>query len=105
MESDSKCPFSGDAAKHTPVGGPSNARWWPNHLKLNILHQRSPKSNPMGDEFNYAQEFKSLDLNAVVKDLRALMTDSQDWWPQSVAKTGVPLSGYLKCISLGLLAC
>jgi catalase-peroxidase len=88
MESESKCPFSGDARKHTVAGAPSNADWWPNQLKLNILHQHSSKSDPMGEEFNYAEEFKSLDLNAVVKDLHALMTDSQDWWPADFGHYG-----------------
>jgi catalase-peroxidase len=58
-----------------------NADWWPNQLKLNILHQHSAESNPLGADFNYAEEFKTLDLDAVVADLKALMTDSQDWWP------------------------
>ncbi len=88
MESESKCPFAGDARKHTVAGAPSNADWWPNQLKLNILHQHCSKSDPMGEEFNYAEEFKSLDLNAVVKDLRALMTDSQDWWPADFGHYG-----------------
>src|SRR5271167_1437196 len=88
MESESKCPFSGDARKHTTAGAPSNADWWPNQLKLNLLHQHSSKSDPMGEEFNYAKEFKSLDLNAVVKDLHALMTDSQDWWPADFGHYG-----------------
>jgi catalase-peroxidase len=88
MESESKCPYSGDARKHTVVRTPSNADWWPNQLKLNILHQQSAKSNPMGADFNYAQEFKSLDLNSVVKDLHALMTDSQDWWPADFGHYG-----------------
>lgn len=59
----------------------SNGDWWPNQLNLKILHQHSCKSNPMGKDFNYAEEFKKLDLSAVKKDLYALMTDSQDWWP------------------------
>ncbi|HSY05303.1 MAG TPA: catalase/peroxidase HPI [Steroidobacteraceae bacterium] len=88
MASESKCPFAGDARKHTVAGAPSNAGWWPNQLKLNILHQHSSKSDPMGEEFNYAEEFKSLDLNAVVKDLHALMTDSQDWWPADFGHYG-----------------
>jgi catalase-peroxidase len=88
MESESKCPFSGDARKHTVAGAPSNSDWWPNQLKLNILHQRSSKSDPMGEGFNYAEEFKSLDLNAVVKDLHALMKDSQDWWPADFGHYG-----------------
>ncbi len=88
MSTESKCPFSGDARKHTTAGAPSNADWWPNQLKLNILHQHSFQSDPMGAEFNYAKEFKSLDLNAVVKDLNALMTDSQDWWPADFGHYG-----------------
>jgi catalase-peroxidase len=66
----------------------TNAGWWPNQLNVNILHQHSPKSDPMGKEFNYAEEFQSLDLNAVVKDLRALMTDSQEWWPADFGHYG-----------------
>ena len=88
MSTESKCPFSGDARKHTTAGAPSNPDWWPNQLKLNILHQHSSKSDPMGEEFNYAEAFKSLDLNAVVKDLTALMTDSQDWWPADFGHYG-----------------
>lgn len=88
MSNESKCPFPGDARKHTVAGGPSNADWWPNQLKLNILHQHSAKSDPMGEAFNYAEEFKSLDLNAVIKDLQALMTDSQDWWPADYGHYG-----------------
>jgi catalase-peroxidase len=88
METENKCPFAGDARKHTVAGAPSNAGWWPNQLKLNILHQHSAKSDPLGEEFNYAEEFKRLDLNAVVKDLHALMTDSQDWWPADFGHYG-----------------
>ncbi len=89
MSTEPKCPFSGDARKNTVAGGaPSNADWWPNQLKLNILHQHSPLSDPMGEEFNYAEEFKSLDLNAVKKDLRELMTNSQDWWPADFGHYG-----------------
>jgi catalase-peroxidase len=80
MSTEPKCPFSG-GARNTVAGAPTNASWWPNQLKLGILHQHSSKSDPLGEAFNYAEEFKSLDLNAVVKDLHALMTDSQDWWP------------------------
>ncbi len=68
--------------------GTSNQDWWPNHLNLNILHQHSPLSNPMGKEFNYAEEFKKLDLEAVKKDLYALMTDSKDWWPADYGHYG-----------------
>lgn len=81
MSTEAKCPFSGSAAPHTVAGGPSNGDWWPNQLKLGILHQHSAKSDPMGEAFDYAAEFKTLDLDAVVQDLHALMTDSQDWWP------------------------
>jgi catalase-peroxidase len=88
MESESKCPFSGDARKHTLAGAPSNADWWPNQLKLQILHQHSSRSDPMGEGFDYAAEFKSLDLNAVVKDLHGLMTESQSWWPADFGHYG-----------------
>ncbi len=80
-DNSSNCPFSGGAHAKTAAGGPTNADWWPNQLNLKILHQHSPLSDPMGEAFNYAEEFKSLDLKAVKKDLLALMTDSQDWWP------------------------
>jgi catalase-peroxidase len=78
---DSKCPVTGQARKPIAGGGTSNRDWWPNQLNLKILHQNSPLSNPMGMDFNYAEEFKKLDLGALKKDLFALMTDSQDWWP------------------------
>lgn len=82
MTNEAKCPFPHGAAKHAVAAGtPTNASWWPNQLKLNILHQHSAQSNPMGEDFDYAKEFKSLDLDALVQDLKALMTDSQDWWP------------------------
>jgi catalase-peroxidase len=85
---DAKCPFSSGARKHTVAGTPSNANWWPNQLNLKTLHQHSQLSNPLGEEFNYAEEFKSLDLDAVIKDLRALMTTSQDWWPADYGHYG-----------------
>ncbi len=88
MTNEAKCPFAGDVRKHTVAGAPSNADWWPNQLKLNILHQHSSKSDPMGEAFDYATAFRSLDLDAVVKDLRALMTDSQDWWPADFGHYG-----------------
>jgi catalase-peroxidase len=75
MTSESQCPFTGGARAYT------NRDWWPDQLNLQVLHQHSSRSNPMGEAFDYAKEFKSLDLNAVIKDLHALMTDSQDWWP------------------------
>jgi len=83
----SKCPFSGPV-KQTAGSGKTNNDWWPNQLKLNILRQHASKSNPMGEEFNYAEEFKSLDLDAVKKDLYDLMTDSQDWWPADYGHYG-----------------
>ena len=83
MSTEAKCPFT-----HTAAGAPTNADWWPNQLNLKILHQHSPLSDPMDKEFNYAEEFKSLDLNAVIKDLHALMTDSQDWWPADFGHYG-----------------
>jgi len=80
MSDDSKCPVMGR--------GPSNRDWWPNQLRLEILHQQSSKSNPMGEVFNYAKEFKSLDFKALKKDLRELMTKSQDWWPADFGHYG-----------------
>src|SRR4030065_1562657 len=77
MSDESKCPVH----PHSTIAGTSNQDWWPNQLRLDILHQHSSKSNPMGEDFNYAKEFNSLDLAVVKKDLYALMTDSQDWWP------------------------
>jgi catalase-peroxidase len=88
MSDEAKCPFSSGAVKHAAAGTPTNATWWPNQLNLKILHQHSPLSNPMGEEFNYAKEFKSLDLNAVIKDLTTLMTDSQEWWPADYGHYG-----------------
>ena len=81
MSENSKCPVTGRINRQVAGGGTSNRDWWPNQLNLRILHQHSAKSNPMGDDFNYAEEFKKLDLAAVKKDLYALMTDSQEWWP------------------------
>ena len=80
MSNEAKCPFSGPMGNVT-AGGRTNRDWWPQQLNLAILHQHSSRSDPMGPGFDYAREFKSLDLDAVVKDLHALMTDSQDWWP------------------------
>ncbi|SBT08293.1 catalase/hydroperoxidase HPI(I) [Candidatus Accumulibacter aalborgensis] len=88
MPSDTKCPFSGGAGSHTVSSAPTNAGWWPKQLNLKMLHQQSSKSTPMGESFNYAEEFKTLDLDAVVKDLHALMTDSQDWWPADYGHYG-----------------
>jgi len=84
----SMCPFLGGAPLKSAGGGTNNADWWPNQLKLNILRQNATKSNPMGEDFDYAKEFKSLDLAAVKSDLTALMTDSQDWWPADYGHYG-----------------
>jgi catalase-peroxidase len=81
MGDESKCPVTGKTGRQVAGGGTSNRDWWPNQLSLHILHQHSSRSNPLGATFNYAEEFKSLDLKAVKQDLYALMTDSQDWWP------------------------
>ncbi len=83
-----KCPFMGGAVKESAGGGQTNKDWWPNQLKLDILRQHSEKSNPMGDDFDYAEAFKSLDFDAVKKDLADLMTDSQDWWPADYGHYG-----------------
>ncbi len=83
LSTEGKCPF-----RHTVAGAAANAGWWPNQLNLKILRQNSPQSDPMGKEFNYAEAFKSLDLNAVIKDLHALMTTSQDWWPADFGHYG-----------------
>jgi catalase-peroxidase len=88
MSGESKCPFSGSMLNHTTAGAKGNQDWWPNQLNLGILHQHSSLSNPMGEEFNYAEEFESLDLDAVIEDLHALMTDSQDWWPADFGHYG-----------------
>ncbi len=97
MSSQATCPFSGTARNSAASGmhanastpnAPSNATWWPNQLNLKALHAQSSKSNPMGEAFNYAEAFKTLDLDAVVKDLTALMTDSQDWWPADYGHYG-----------------
>jgi catalase-peroxidase len=84
----SKCPVTGRTSKPIAGGGTSNRDWWPNQLNLKILHQHFHMSNPMGEAFNYAEEFKKLDLEALKKDLYALMTDSQDWWPADYGHYG-----------------
>src|SRR5580698_9492432 len=98
MADEMKCPVAHGTVEQAPVGpgavttshGSSrkNPDWWPNQLNLKILNQHSPLNNPMGESFNYAEEFKSLDLNAVIKDLHALMTTSQDWWPADYGHYG-----------------
>ena len=88
MTTEMKCPFQSTVLKPTAAGGHTNADWWPNQLNLKILQQHSELSNPMDKTFNYAEEFNTLDLHAVVKDLHALMTDSQDWWPADYGHYG-----------------
>jgi catalase-peroxidase len=83
-----KCPFHGGSLKQTAGGGTRNREWWPNQLNVNVLRQQSPLSNPMGENFNYAEEFKSLDLKSVKKDIYELMTTSQDWWPADYGHYG-----------------
>jgi len=88
MNEKGKCPVTGRTRNATAGGGTSNRDWWPNQLNLKILHQNSPLSNPMDTEFNYAEEFKKLDLEALKQDLYALMSDSQDWWPADYGHYG-----------------
>ncbi len=96
MNGEGKCPVHHGSMKQNVGGdGTRNRDWWPNQLKLNILRQHSSKSDPMGEDFDYAEAFKSLDLEAVKQDLHALMTDSQDWWR--------PISGIMApCLSVWL---
>ncbi len=88
MSTEAKCPFSGGNRRQAVAGATTNAKWWPNQLNLKIQHQHSELSNPLGQAFNYAEAFKRLDLHAVIKDLHALMTDSQDWWPADYGHYG-----------------
>jgi len=87
-QSAGKCPVMHGAHEHTIFGGRSNREWWPNQLSLRSLHQNSSLSDPMGKDFNYAEEFKKLDLGALKQDLYALMTDSQEWWPADYGHYG-----------------
>ena len=88
MTNESKCPMAAGARKQLTAGAKTNASWWPNQLNLKILRQHSPVSDPMGGDFDYAKEFKKLDLKAVIKDLHELMTNSQDWWPADYGHYG-----------------
>ena len=88
VNGEAKCPFHGGAVKQSAGAGPKNLNWWPNLLKLNILRQHSTLSNPMGENFDYAKAFKSLDLAALKKDIFELMTQSQDWWPADYGHYG-----------------
>jgi len=87
-DSEAKCPFISGSINHTAGGGPSNREWWPNLLNLDILRQHAKSSNPLENDFNYAEEFKKLDLAAVKKDLYEVMTDSQEWWPADYGHYG-----------------
>ena len=88
MTTESKCPALGGAYKHTAAAAQSNGDWWPNQLNLNLLHQNSSLSDPMGEDFNYADEFNKLDLDALKQDIEAVMTTSQDWWPADYGHYG-----------------
>jgi catalase-peroxidase len=88
MDDNSKCPVTGKGLEHAPRKRTSNRDWWPNQMDLKVLHQNSPMSNPMGESFNYAEEFEKLDYQALKNDLFALMTDSQDWWPADFGHYG-----------------
>ena len=88
MHEKGKCPVTGRTSESASGGGTSNKDWWPNQVNLKILHQHSSKSNPMGEKFDYAEEFKKLDLAALKKDLYMLMTDSQEWWPADYGHYG-----------------
>jgi catalase-peroxidase len=88
MSNESMCPFSGATRKQNSAGAATNATWWPDQLNLRLLAQNNPKFDPMEESFDYAKEFKSLDLEALKKDLRALMTDSQEWWPADFGHYG-----------------
>ena len=85
MSTEPRCPFSG---ARTTAGATTNARWWPDQLNVRLLHQNSPLANPLGKAFTYAEEFKKLDLDAVIKDLHTLMTTSQSWWPADYGHYG-----------------
>ena len=88
MTNENKCPFMGEANTQATDKGTSNRDWWPNQLQVGMLHQNSNLSDPMGDDFNYAEAFKTLDLDAIKQDLTTLMTDSQDWWPADFGHYG-----------------
>src|SRR5579871_6862645 len=88
MTTEAKCPMSNGARRHTLGGAFSNRDWWPNQLNLQVLHQNSSEVSPTGKKFNYAEEFKKLDLNALKKDIDKVMTTSQDWWPADYGHYG-----------------
>jgi catalase-peroxidase len=88
MAAESKCPVTSDHTQHSGGAAKLNRDWWPNQLNLQVLHENSPLSNPLGAAFDYAKAFKTLDLDAVIQDLHALMTDSQEWWPADFGHYG-----------------
>src|SRR5882757_5304973 len=88
MSNDAKCPVDHGAVTTSHGASRKNTDWWPEQLYLKLLNQNSPLNNPMGETFNYGEEFKSLDLDAVIKDLHVLMTSSQDWWPADYGHYG-----------------
>ena len=88
MNSEGKCPVMSPSHRHTAAGAFSNRDWWPNQLKVQILHQNSTLSDPMGETFNYAEEFKSVDLDALKQDIEEVMTTSQEWWPADYGHYG-----------------
>ena len=88
MTTESKCPVLGGSHRHTAIGATANQHWWPNQLNLKILNQNPPQSDPMGEGFNYAEEFKTLDLDVLKEDIEAVMTTSQDWWPADYGHYG-----------------
>ena len=88
MTNEGKCPVLGGSHRHTAVGATANQHWWPNQLNLKVLHQNSPQSNPMGKDFNYAEEFKTVDLDALKQDIQQVMKTSQDWWPADYGHYG-----------------
>lgn len=88
MAAESKCPVTSDHTQHAGSAAKLIRDWWPNQLNLQVLHENSPLSNPMGAFFDYARAFKTLDLDAVIQDLHALMTDSQEWWPADFGHYG-----------------
>ena len=88
MTTESKCPVLGGSNRHTAVGATANQHWWPNQLNLKVLNQNSPRSDPMGEAFNYAEAFKTVDLDALKQDIEAVMTTSQEWWPADYGHYG-----------------
>ncbi|HET6306213.1 MAG TPA: peroxidase family protein, partial [Rhodopila sp.] len=88
MTTEAECPFSGHASQLLAGGGTQNRDWWPSQLRIDLLNQHSSKSDPLGRTFNYREEFKKLDYEALKNDLRKLMTDSQDWWPADFGNYG-----------------